>query len=142
MKILGIILAVALLGCPGAFGRVASSAIDGAIVTNNAMVDVLVAVQSSAKAQRKAVLMRIARTATSKADGERQIKLSSSDYAGVFESLRNAEAAQNALADALAVARSAVEAGRSPSLDRIMLLYGQLQKAHGSIMQSMSEVGR
>ena len=129
-----------LAGCWPSYGRVAATAIDGAVVANNALVQALTAVQAEAKAQRKALLMRIANTATSKAGGEQQIKAASSKYAAVFDALKSAEGVQNALADALAVAQAALAAGESPSVDRIMALYSKLQQAHGSVMGALAEV--
>jgi len=132
--------ALFVAGCWGSYGRVAATAVDGAVVANNALVQALTDIQAKAKAQRKALLMRIASTATSKSAGEQQIKAASSKYAAVFDAFKSAEGVQNALADALAVAQAALAAGESPSIDRIMALYAQLQQAHGSVMGALAEV--
>ena len=140
MRLVALVLLLLLAGCWPSYGRVAATAIDGAVVANNALVQALAAVQAKAKAQRKALMMQIAETATSKADGEQQIKAASSKYAAVFDAFKSAEGVQNALADALAVAQAAIAAGENPSIDRIMALYSKLQQAHGSVMGALAEV--
>ncbi len=140
MRLVALVLLLLLAGCWPSYGRVAATAIDGAVVANNTLVQALTAVQAKAKAQRKDLLMRIANTATSKADGEQQIKAASSKYAAVFDAFKSAEGVQNALADALAVAQAALAAGENPSIDRIMALYSKLQQAHGSVMGALAEV--
>jgi len=140
MRLAALVLLLLLAGCWPSYGRVAATAIDGAVVANNALVQALTDIQAKAKAQRKALMMQIAETATSKAQGEQQIKAASSKYAAVFDAFKSAEGVQNALADALAVAQAAIAAGENPSIDRIMALYGKLQQAHGSVLGALVEV--
>jgi len=135
-----VVVLLLLASCLPVHGQVAATAIDGAVVANNALVQALTAVQAKAKAQRKALMMQIAETATSKAQGEQQIKAVSAKYGAVFDAFKSAEGVQNALADALAVAQAALAAGDSPSLDRILSLYSQLQSAHAAVMGALAEV--
>ena len=129
-----------VVGCGAPYGSVADSAISSAIVANNSVVDILNRVQSSAIAQRKSVLVAIAKTAESKEAGEKKIEDTVANYAAVFEAFKTAEGIQNALADALLLARSAIDAGKSPDLSRVIRLYGDLQKAHSSIMLMMASI--
>ena len=120
-----IALAVVVCGCNASYGTVASHAVDSAIVANNGTVDMLRSIQEKAVEHRKALLLRIARTAESKTSGERKIGSASARYAAVFDAFRSAEAVQNALADSLVVAQASIEAGKAPSMGRVFSLYSQ-----------------
>jgi uncharacterized protein YqeY len=138
----GLCLCLFSLGCGARMTpvQIAQASIEKSVAANNAMVAALQHVHDKAVAQRRDVLIQIAKTATSHADGMRQLDAAERGYRKVFDAFQAAELVQHALAEALEAARVAVEAAKSPDLGNLLRLYTELQQAHNAVLTALGGV--
>jgi hypothetical protein len=140
MKKLIIVSLFFLVGCFESYGKVASTAVDQAVVANNTLVSLLEQAQAITKNKRKSLLKQIATSAATQAQGEADMAKVSQKYEPIFNAFKKAEVLQNSLADTLVASQAALKAGKSPNLSSAIELYSKLQQAHASIAKSLAEL--
>jgi len=134
-------LALILTGCTKQQQvKIAETTIETSVGTNNAMVSALQKIHDRARADRKAAMKTIAKTAATKTEGRQQIDDIDKQYARAFEIFQNSEKVQHVLAEALETARAALEAGESPDINKLLTLYTEVQGLYNSIVVILSEV--
>lgn len=133
------VMIVPLLGCEGSpVASLTAQGVESAVTVNNEMVGALAKLQAAARAKRKAAMEAAARAATSRAAGLQQIDAIDQRYSRVFVLLQQVEPVQHALAEALELARTAVDAGRAPDMAGLMALYRDAQGLYSAIMAAVA----
>ena len=140
MKKLIVVALLILSGCFEPYGKVASTAVDKAVIANNTLVSLLEQAQAITKNKRKALLRKIATSAATQAQGEADMAKASEKYEPIFSAFKKAESLQHSLADTLVASQAALKAGKSPNLSRAIELYSKLQQAHASIAKALAEL--
>lgn len=133
-------LSVALVGCGGSFAKVSNDALEGAAKGNNGLVATLDQIQVSARESRKALMNRVAMTATTENEGMKALDAIDEKYEHVWDALDIAEKAQHALAEAIEAARAALDAGQYPGIDTVLRLFTELQQAQAAVSTALAEV--
>jgi len=135
-----VLLAPLLISCNGAAVPIARATISTAVDTNNAMVAALQKIHDRTKADRSAAMKAIAAVAPDEATGLKQIDSVDKRYRTVFETFQKAEVVQHALAEALEVARAAVDAGEALDMASLLVLYQEAQGLYNAILVLLAEV--
>lgn len=123
-----VLFAVFLFGLFGCQPSIGSAVLKDAEVVNTTTVKALTELQESTRAARKAALEAIARTASSEAQGKRDMDALDRRHARLVGLLEKAETAQNGLADLLDAASSG-----SVDLDAIIVAYTLLESLYATI---------
>ena len=132
------LLAIMLTSC-APFGRIAPAAVASAVASNNAIVATLTSLDANLRTQRKRLMLQCARSSSSSKAAHKCIDHVVSDHRAVLAWLRRAEGVQHSLADALTAAQAGLAVGDSPSLARVLALYGELQRTYLGLSKAMTE---
>ncbi len=141
MRLLALVLALLCCGCTKQQAvQIAESTVEASVTANNALVAALRKIQDRATTDREAAMQMVAKTAPSHEQGLVDIDKVEDEYDRAFETFRKAEILQGALADALETARAAIDAGRAPDINAVLMLAAELQGLHASILTILSEL--
>ena len=144
MRLLALILALLCCGCTKQQAvQIQESTVEASGMANNALVTALQKIHDRARADRKAAMYEIARTAPTDdqgVQGTADIEQVDDEYRRAFDMFRRAEVLQAGLADLLKASRAAIDAGRVPDIDALMTLAAELQSLHASILTILSEL--